>query len=180
MNYHEFPTERPSEEEVNGRAASAVVQYYRTAKAEKGQPVEIFTVTRGNQRSHTIVRVPSTFIPHLRPLLFRRFALALMLHHNPTLDIRPHATWITFAQNFLHVDSLWKECLAASDRSQTLDAKTISNILNKYLVTEMVVKRHEPVYLSQYRQRRTADKPNISHATWQELGESQCSEHTRD
>ena len=79
------------------------------------------------------------------------------------------------AQNFLHVNSLWKECLAASDRSQTLDAKTISNILNKYLVTEMVVKRHEPVYLSQYRQRRTADKPNISHATWQELGESQCS-----
>ena len=115
MNYHEFPTEQPSEEGVNGHAALAIIQYYHTGKAEKGQLVKIFMVTQGNQQSHTIIRVPSIFVLHLWPLLFCWFMLALMLHHNPRLDIWPHMMWITFAKNFLHVDSLWKECLAASN-----------------------------------------------------------------
>ena len=175
MNYHEFPSEQPNEERVNVLAATAVVQYYRLGKVGAGRTVDIFTITRSGERGQTVLHIPRGYFQYVRTLLFRRFVLALLLHHHHTLDIRPYKVWAALAQNFLHVNTLWEKCLAESDRSRAIDTRTISTILDKYLVTEVIVGRHEPVYLSQYPQHRTAASPSISQTTVEELGKSQRS-----
>ena len=175
MNYHEFPSKQPNEEHMNTLAATAIVQYYCLGKVGAGRTDDIFTITRSRKRGQTVLHIPCGYFQYVRLLLFRQFALALLLHHHHTLDIQPYKVWAALAQNFLHVNTLWEKCLAELDRLRTIDTRTISTILDKYLVMEVIVEHHEPVYLSQYHQHRMAVSPSISQTILEELSKSQQS-----
>ena len=174
MNYHEFPTERPNEERVANSIAHVVDQHYRPSEQDNQDKNTLrlcLVMPDGQRRSH-ILTIPRSYATYVLALLYRRFALALLLHHDQTFKIKPYKVWAVLAQNFIHVDNLWEKCIAASDNSKRIDAKTLSTILDRYIVTEAVVKRHEPVYVSEYRRRRTAQMPNVSQATLKDISES--------
>ncbi|KAN0091611.1 hypothetical protein V8E55_005177 [Tylopilus felleus] len=171
MNYHEFPTERPNEERVANSIAHVVDQHYRPSEQDNQDKNTLrlcLVMPDGQRRSH-ILTIPRSYATYVLALLYRRFALALLLHHDQTFKIKPYKVWAVLAQNFIHVDNLWEKCIAASDNSKRIDAKTLSTILDRYIVTEAVVKRHEPVYVSEYRRRRTAQMPNVSQATLKDI-----------
>lgn len=182
MNYHNFPSQRPDEEWVAERAADAVCQFYRPCVPDPNDPDDMVDYTlisdAGTIRSH-ILTLPKAYSKFILALLYRRFALAKMLHHHQTEAITPYRFWVTLAQNFLHVDHIWDRCLRESDKSNKIDALTISAILDKYIVTEVLVRRHEPVYVSRYRETRTPNMPNISQATLADIGESVCPVYTK-
>lgn len=125
----------------------------------------VVVVDHFGQCISVLVRIPKRYVPFIRCLLYRRFALAKILHHNSELKIKPYSLWVTFAQNFLYVDRIWKVLLKEAAMVHRMHANWTSTTFEKYVVTEALVRRHEPVYVSQYRACRTNDMPNLSQAT---------------
>ena len=64
------------------------------------------------------------------------------------LRIKPYKVWKALTQNFLHLGNIWEACLTKSNESLVIDIQTLSVILGRYIVTEVMVKCHKSVYVS--------------------------------
>ena len=82
-----------------------------------------------------------------------------ILHHNSELKIKPYSLWVTFAQNFIYIDCIWKVLLKEAGTVHCRHANWTSTTFEKYVVMEALVRRHEPVYVSQYWACHTNDMP---------------------
>lgn len=177
MNYHNFPSHRPDEGAVIRRVATVVTQYIRPSQSIKHGMVDFNTIDELGRPLSIVLTAPENYAGYITSLLYRRFALALLLHHNARLEIKPYKLWVVLAQNFLHVDALWVRCITKSDKSHALDQDSASNILDTYIITEAVVRRHEPVYVSEYRRVRTPEMPNTSQASLDDISKSIHRDH---
>lgn len=171
MEYSAFPSHRPNERKVQDMAASVASQVYRVSESTQNATSNIFLLDEHGSKT-SVITIPIGYARYVLSLLWRRFALALLLHNDADLAIKPYKVWATLAQNLLHVHDIWQQCLDAADHFRRLDAPTIASKLDRYIVTEVLIRRHEPVYISKYRLQRTEDMPNISLASLADIGTS--------
>ena len=95
-----------------------------------------------------------------------------MLHHHQTVVITVYRFWVTLAQNFLHVNHIWDRWLRESNKSNKINVWTIPMILDKYIITEVLIRWHEPIYVSHYCNTCMPKMLNISQVTPADIGES--------
>ncbi|KAH0826296.1 hypothetical protein J3R83DRAFT_5776 [Lanmaoa asiatica] len=170
MDYHLFPSYLPNHSVVAAVASKVVQEWIRPFKANKRTLMDFRTVDAMSQPVTHVLTVPAQYALPIRQLVYRRFALAIMLHNARRLRIRPRRFWTTLAQNLLYVDDIWKRCLAKSDQSShEIGKQALSDILDAYIITEAVVGRHEPVYVSAYRMKRRPEDPNISQTPFEDF-----------
>ncbi|KAH0826855.1 hypothetical protein J3R83DRAFT_4391 [Lanmaoa asiatica] len=170
MDYHLFPSYLPNHSVVAAVASKVVQEWIRPFKANKRTLMDFRTVDAMSQPVTHVLTVPAQYALPIRQLVYRRFALAIMLHNTRRLRIRPRRFWTTLAQNLLYVDDIWKRCLAKSDQSShEIGKQALSDILDAYIITEAVVGRHEPVYVSAYRMKRRPEDPNISQTPFEDF-----------
>lgn len=171
MEYSAFPANHLKEEKVLEEVAVVATLMYRSFHVTPASAVvDIFLVDeRGAKLSH-ILNIPKGYEWFVMSLLWRRFALAVLLQHGRDHAIRPRKFWVTLAQNFIHLNNLWRQCCDGADDARRIDIPTITSTLDRYIVTEALVGRHEPVYVSDYRRQRSAGMPNISVASAKDIG----------
>lgn len=126
--------------------------------------------------------VSSFYRKYLEPCMFRLYSLAVVLKHwdnlKPVTDqAMTTKSWITLAQHFTYIKQVFLmlhfEALKPEGDSDVNKAWRCSN-LDRFLVTELVVKRHEPIYLYAYRASRQDGDPNINTCPLDDLGETLC------
>ncbi|KAF9230949.1 hypothetical protein BU15DRAFT_82991 [Melanogaster broomeanus] len=118
-----------------------------------------------------LFHAPAYYYKYLLHLIYRRYALATILHHDPQLPIKPYRRWVTLAQNYMYVTDLWNTIESRLQDSSTLpDSTWRCDVFDRYIVTEVIVRRHEPVYVNEYRCRRTDQMLNISQASVDDTG----------
>ena len=148
---------------------AALDQIYMT-NAMTTDMMEVRLISGGRVQCDTVCHMPQVYARPLLGLLFRRYALAVVLHYEKELEIAPHNRWVVLAQNLLYLDLVWnrfeQECKAAPEMEPTW--RSID--FNHFTATEIIVRCHEPVYVSRHRRNRSPVAKNISQVTVEELG----------
>ena len=177
MNYHAFPSQRPVEDALDVVIATALDERY-TTRPTTTDMIAICRTTPGGIHTDTVCHLPRIYARPVLQLLFRRYALALLLHYNDELVIEPNLRWITFAQNFLYLDVVWNGLQDDCAKQSSIGPAKISKMgpswrsteFDRYIATEVVVGRHEPIYVNYYRRQRAPHLPNISQISIEALG----------
>ena len=170
MNYHAFPSERPNQDTLVVSIRAALEEYYKTRPTTTDM-IEVCRATPDGIHTEMAFRIPCIYARPLLQLLFRRYSLALVLHHEKELRIEPYNRWLVLTQNFLYLDLVWNRLEHDCTNEPTMGPKWRSANFDQFIATEVVVRRHEPVYVSVYRRQRTDKMPNISQVSVDALGE---------
>jgi hypothetical protein len=104
MNYNAFPSQRPNEDALATTIAAALEQIYKTQRTTTGM-VEVCRSSPDGISTDVVCRLPRPYAPPILQLLFRRYALSLVLHYAEELDIEPYIHWLALAQNLLYLTS---------------------------------------------------------------------------
>ena len=105
--------------------------------------------------------VSSFYEKYLKLVIFCFYSLALVLWYwdnlKPAGASMKAKSWITLAQHFIYIEqTLATFFSAAREDGWQCDS------FDRFLVMELVVKRHEPIYVYAYRASRKDGQPNIS------------------
>ena len=164
MNYGAFASHRPDERYITKRCTAVIYEIIRPKNSASERMTDVVNVDHFGRATSCLMKIPKRYSPFVLYLLYRRFALASILYRDSELKIKPYTLWVTLAQNFVYVDRVWKALLEEVNAVQSIQEHWTSLAFDKYIVTETLVRRHEPVYVSQYRACRTNDMPNLSQA----------------
>ncbi|KIK73034.1 hypothetical protein PAXRUDRAFT_21303 [Paxillus rubicundulus Ve08.2h10] len=162
MDYSFFPSARPDEPAVMARVADVIEETLNVDIGALKNMAYVTRITREPRTSTEVMVVPLKYREYIKHLLFRRFALATILHHSPKLDIKPYKAWAVIAQNFSYVDKVWTTLQEEVRMVPLVGTTWRSAMLERYAVIEAVVKRHEPVFLSEYRRTRRSDDHHLN------------------
>ncbi|KIK74096.1 hypothetical protein PAXRUDRAFT_29195 [Paxillus rubicundulus Ve08.2h10] len=75
------------------------------------------------------------------------FALAILLHNNPQLKIKPYKAWVVLALNLLYIKKVWKRIQEDVGGVPIITPIWWCRMLECYALIEAVVKHHELVFL---------------------------------
>ena len=134
--------------------------------------VDVVSVDAEGKDVSRSLTIPATHHKYVKGLLFRRFALALLVVNMRKCPIQSYRLEVVLCQNLKYTDDVWTGCMHASDDHRRIKFSAISGALDDYIATEALVHRHEPVYVSRYRQHRTPGRPNLSQVAVGDVGES--------
>ena len=170
MNYSLFPSKQPVEDVVATSINVALDEIYWTNVMTTGM-VEVRLAGAGGIQSVTVCHMPQIYARPLLELLFRRYALAVVLYYEKELEIEPRNWWVVLAQNLLYLELVWnrleRECTAVPG----MGPNWRSIDFNHFIATEVIVRRHEPVHVYLHRRKRSRNAQNIIQVAPEELSE---------
>ncbi|KAL4068315.1 hypothetical protein V8B97DRAFT_890733 [Scleroderma yunnanense] len=183
MEYTRFPSRRPNEEITLNKANTILAEPYRVShKPASGisrvdaDPISVERVSFKQDGGETIKEVISGISPvyknHLRRFLYHLSILALLLGLDNELQrVKPYVFWATLAQNFEYSHGIFLSFIDEIRRSTGVVSPSSgrSDTFERYLVTEYLVCRHEPVFVYRYRRLRKPSWPNISQAALDDI-----------
>lgn len=157
MDYHLFPSHRPNE--VSITSLNKVLAGDLMVGESMGGVVSIRRMKVDENWEET--SVSSFYEKYLKLVIFCFYSLALVLRYwdnlKPAGASMKAKSWITLAQHFIYIEqTLATFFSAAREGGWRCDS------FDRFLVTELVVKRHEPIYVYAYRASRKDGQPNIS------------------
>ncbi|KAF9235430.1 hypothetical protein BU15DRAFT_78016 [Melanogaster broomeanus] len=168
MNYHAFPTQHPDDASIKKQVALTVKERL-FIKPPMGGMVSVKEVCNDGKDENLVFSAPAYYADHIHNLLYRRYALALLLHHDDVVPIKSYRFWVVLAQNYEYVDARWRALEMELGDMVGMDSMWRSDQFERYLVTEAIVRRHEPVYVNKYRRHRNPEMLNVSQASIEEV-----------
>ncbi|KAF8833521.1 hypothetical protein BDN67DRAFT_1017462 [Paxillus ammoniavirescens] len=109
-----------------------------------------------------VMAVPFGYSKYLEHLLYHRFAPASILYNNPALKIKPYKAWAALAQNLQYIEKIWGKIQEEASGVPAITLTWWCSTLERYALIEVMVKRHEPVYLSKYRHKCRAGDAHLN------------------
>ncbi|KIK78085.1 hypothetical protein PAXRUDRAFT_17081 [Paxillus rubicundulus Ve08.2h10] len=175
MDYHTFPSQHPDNTLLISNARETLSKRFGAEPAPNNM-MAINSMTPDDQIIARVLVVPPHYMTNILDLLFCRYVLALILVNGAKDIIKPFKRWACFAQNYLHLANIWNPFQEDITEAPEVGEAWQSLRFDQFIVTEAVVMRHEPVYVSEYRRTRTEDMPNLSQHSIHSLD---WSEHER-
>lgn len=169
MNYSAFPSQRPDNTVLTESIKVALGERFTTRRTTTGM-MDLCRSSPDGLTNDVVCHLPHIYAQPLLQLLYRRYALAVVLDRENQLDIKPYSRWLVLAQNLLYLDLVWNRLQDERASEDSVGPHWRSFDFDRFVATEVIVRRHEPVYVNAYRRQREEDMPNISQVTIDDLG----------
>ena len=172
MSYCAFPSEMPDLALITADLEDTVQKHLQMLPSEVAKNcIDIWVTDPTLLETTTVATIPSSYHLYVDAFLYCCWVLVVVLFYTEELKVESYKSWVVLTQNYMVTNSLFQMCLKENNGKGMIRKESLSAVLEQYIVTEVLMKWHEPVYISQYDQQCTTKMPNISQASLEDIDE---------
>lgn len=179
MDYQQFPLPRCSKSVV-AKYLDEVLLGDIVVSASEGNSGILALSRMSSKGQWNKSYVPSIYGKYLKLIIYRFYSLALVLDNWDEFTSTDHTisqlSWMTLSQHLTYFKNIFGILSRASEKSKVNSHWRCADF-ERFLVTELVVKRHEPIYVYAYRASRKDGEPNLTTCSFSEIGEHSLLSH---
>ncbi|KAG9308766.1 hypothetical protein JVU11DRAFT_11558 [Chiua virens] len=174
MDYHHFPSHNFSASRLQETVTRILGSDVNIGDGGGSGLVLVSTVAADGE-CHDF-HIPSFYEKYFKLIVYRLHSLALVLKYWDELCLSEsdptsmQQSRVTLSQHLIYFNGILKTVSQAVEKGD-VNSNWRCLDLDRFLVTELVVKRHEPIFVYAYRLSRKDGDPNISTCNLEGMGE---------